>query len=274
LDAEVQQILKDNGNQLEASVWVGGPTGDAWYQWQASVPRPTASAIKTALLVEFFAAHQGHLEEEVPEIGQRLFRPPIVGFGARQYERKLKEATASHIGQVMMGKIEAPNEEYNAAANLVIGALGGPEFATQKIHARDPAFAHIMVRHYMFEPADGQENEATADALARVLQRLAARKISGIDDATVTALRGAFVAVENAPVGTHYFKGGEFNGDPLMVVNSGWVETEPLILVYVVMTTQPNPGPYPREVAFGRQQEAAQYLSRRILEAARLDERR
>jgi hypothetical protein len=274
LDAEVQQILKEYGNQLQASIWVGGPTGDAWYQWQASVPRPTASAIKTALLVEFFAAHQGHLEEDVPEIAQRPFRPPIVGFGVQQYELKLKEATANHLGQVMMGKIEAPNEEYNAAANLVLGALGGPEFATKRIHARDPAFAGIMVRRYMLEPTEGDENEATADALARVLQRLAARQVPGIDDATVAAIRGAFLTAENSPAGTHYFKGGDLYGDPLVVVRSGWWEIESLTIVCVVMTTQPNPGSYPREVAIGRQSEAAQYLTRRILEAARLEKGR
>ncbi len=55
-------VTPGRGDGLALSVWVGGPTGEAWFAREASTIRASASAIRTAYLIELFAAYADALD--------------------------------------------------------------------------------------------------------------------------------------------------------------------------------------------------------------------
>jgi hypothetical protein len=273
LDHRLRDTFTRHGSGIAGSVWVGRPTSGAWYEWQADVLRPTASAIKTFLLVELFAAHAHELDSVPPGVASILddSNAAITAL-PREWRKEVRpwfqDATVRQIGEIMMGKTVAPNVIYNAAANIAIAALGGPEGVTRRIHARDPAFARVFVRRYMLAPRTPADNEATAAALAAVHQGLASRRLVGVDDRTVEAMRDAMLVERDPKRGTHYSKDGELYSDPLTQVMAGWWETATDVVVYVVMTVQADPGHESRERACARQIETTARLREQLIHDA------
>ncbi|HCR00397.1 MAG TPA: hypothetical protein DIU48_13320, partial [Acidobacteria bacterium] len=87
------------------------------------------------------------------------------------------------------------------------------------------------------------DNEATAAALAVVLQQIAFRRVPKTDADTTQAMWEILHVPEDAgSTGSHYFKSGSLDSDPLTRIRSGFWESPTGIVVYVVMVEQPNPG--------------------------------
>lgn len=249
LDRRVEDLLRRDGQGIEATAWLGGASGPAWYERHPSRAMPTASAIKTFFLVELFASRRGDLDRPIPGAGEILDddgHPAISHFSPEQREeirRILGRASARRVGEIMMGKAPASNAVYNAAANLVTAILGGPEALTGLIHARDEAFSGVFVRRYMLrDRKQTGDNEAPAAALAALYQKLASRNLPGVDEDTIEAIRGAMIRSGDQETGIVYSKGGSLNSDPLTRVQAGWKETTGGVVVYVVMTSHPAPG--------------------------------
>lgn len=272
IDREVQSLLKDHGEGIVAGIWVGGVEGAPWYEWKSGVTYPTASAIKTAYLIELFAAHAQDLDGPLPGLAEVLGddgHPALAPFGPEarvEIRRELGGASARRIGAIMMGQARASNAVYNAAANVTTAVLGGPSDLAAKIRARDPEFGPIQVRRYMLAPRDRPgDNEATAAALAAVLRRIASGRRRGIDDATLAAIRGAIRHNDDPPLGTRFTKGGSLDSEPITRVESGWWETKQGPIISVVMTVQLGTGPRPRAKAGKRLAEAADRLNRAVV---------
>lgn len=268
LDAAVNAKLKAHGGSIRASVWAGGRSGEAWYQFEAGRPLPTASSIKTAFLVELFAKYSSTLDQPPPGLDEILKdeHPAIAHFdrvGRAEIRKALAGASVRKIGGVMMGSVPASNLVYNAAANVTTALLGGPAELTRAIHARDPAFLGIEVRRYML--ADRQahgDNEAPARALAAVLQRLAAGSVPKLDAATVQAIQRTLLTREDSLLGPYHFKNGDLATDPITHVLSAWYECpEGTPLVLVVMVTQPDPNGRSRQAAHQRLVSTAEQIS-------------
>ncbi len=279
LDAESielawRDILEEHGEEITTSAWIGGVSGDPWYSQNANAEMPTASAIKTAYLVELFAAYADRLDDPLPELGAILDdddHPVLAPFSEdrrQDIRRELRSASLRKLGEVMTGHARASNHVYNAAANLTTALLGGPEALTKRIQSRDPAFQSIFARRYML--ADRQEtgdNTASAEALAAVLQRLAFRQLAEVDNETIEAIREAMVQAELPEGGRAYIKGGSLTSDPLTRVASGWREfPDGTTVVYVVMTSQANPGKSPRSEASEHLQLTTQKLTSCLLD--------
>jgi hypothetical protein len=249
LSQNVEALLMGHEGAV-AGVWLGGASGDAWFELNSHRPIATASAIKTFYLVELFAAYRGTLDKALPGTDAILRdegHPAISHFAPDQRDeirRALRGASVRRVGEVMTGKAPASNAVYNAAANLVTADLGGPEALTQLIQKRDPAFKAVSVRRYMLRDrsTDG-DNEAPATAFAMLYQQLASRRLSGIDGETIKAIREALVTKKDKDLGTSFLKDGNLISDLLAEVRAGWWETARGPLVYVVMTAQPAPGP-------------------------------
>lgn len=247
LEQTLQARLQAHGHDVTAAVWVGGLTGPAAYAHEVSTLMPTASAVKTFYLVEFFAAHHDALDKLLPQASAILnddSHPALSHFSAPvrdEIRRELGTATVRRIGQVMMGKTDVSNAVYNAAANLVTADLGGPEKLTALIHARDPRFRKVMIRRYMLrdrtQPGD---NEAPAEAFAALYQSLASRKLSGIREAVMTAVHESLFRSRDAVFGELYEKDGGLSTDPLTAVKAGWYQTPRGPVVFVVMCRQPT----------------------------------
>ena len=245
----VRAILAKQGGRVRTGLWIGGPAGDALYASGSGETLPTASAIKTAILVELFARFADALDQPPPGLDAILRddHPAISHFSPPQRDevrRSLAGVTVRRLGGIMMGSVPASNLVYNAAANVSIALLGGPGEATRMIRARDPAFAPIAVRRYMLadRKATG-DNEATTAALAAVLQRLSSRHFPGIKDATVEDIRRAILAKDDPRRGRVFLKDGDLASDPITCVRTGWCEKPGGgAVVFVVMLARDDPG--------------------------------
>lgn len=256
LDRDVEDVLRRHGDGIQVSLWLGGLEGAAWFEADAAAVRPTASSVKAFYLVELFDRYRGRLDQELVAARAVLAddqHPAISHFSAETREeirRELGGATVRRYGEVMIGKAKAPNAVYNAAANVTTAVLGGPEALTEAIGRRDPAFRRVTVRRYMLrdrtQPGD---NEAPAQSLAALYQRLALGRLRGIDAETLKAIREVLRGGDDPELGTRFGKGGSLASDPLTQVRAGWWETKHGAVVYVVMTAQPAPGNQTRQEA-------------------------
>ena len=247
LDDAVQALLKAHGHGVTATIWVGGASGPAAYAHEPATIMPTASAVKTFYLLEFFAAHHDALDKPLDGAGAILnddSHPAISHFSPairKEIRRDLGTATVRRIGQAMMGQTDVSNAVYNAAANLVTADLGGPEKLTGLIHARDPRFQTVMVRRYMLrdrtQPGD---NEAPSEAFAALYQSLASRKLTGVDAIVMKTVHECLLRSKDAQPGPLYEKDGGLSTDPLTAVKAGWYQAASGPVVFVVMCRQPT----------------------------------
>jgi hypothetical protein len=276
IDREVGAILGEQGGPDSVGVWVGGASGEAWYDREAGAVFPTASAIKTSFLVELFARHADALDRP-PEGLDAVLRddhPAVAHFSPAQRDeirRGLAGASVRTIGGTMMGSVPASNVVYNAAANVVEALLGGPDGLTRAIGGRDPAFAPIAVRRYMLADRHAHgDNEATPAALAAVLRRLASREVPRLNASTVEAIRLAILRKDDPKMGQVFVKDGDLATDPITCVRSGWVEgPDGGAIVYVVMFARRGPGDLPRTEAYERLDRLSRRLTGSLLDAAR-----
>ena len=237
---------------LGRSIWIGAANaGEALYRESDDLPRPAASSIKTAYLVEFFADRAGALDEPVPDAAAVVGDPQhaaIVHFDAEvqtEIREHLEPATARTVGRHMIRGTDVSNAVYNAAANLVTAHLGGPPDLTRRIHERHPDLAGITARRYMLAARDVTgDNEVTAGSLATVLGGIARGDLPGIAPETHEALRDVLF-LEESPEGRHYYKGGSLNSSPITRVLSGYFErpgdAPGQQLVYAFMAELPGP---------------------------------
>ncbi|WP_337176843.1 hypothetical protein [Paludisphaera sp.] len=250
-----------------------GPGGaEASCRKDADAVLPTASAIKTAIMIELFAEFAGRLGESPPGLDATLKddHPAVAHFTPKQrgeIRDGLAGATARRIGRVMLGSEDAPNVVYNAASNVAIALLGGPEETTRRIHSRDPEFAAIMVRRYMLtDRAARGDNEATPAALAAVLRRLAARSLPDVDADTMEACRAVLQTADDSARGRRHYKNGSLDSLPVTRVVTGWHERpDAPAIVYVVMLAHDDPD------AGDRLQQAAERLARQVVDSLRED---
>ena len=275
LSAQVDGLLREHGQGIEASLWLGGdgrrrPCSSA----TPRVPRPTASAIKSFYLVELFDRFAGALDRPLPGVEGVLAddaHPAISHFTPEQraeIRRELNGATVRRVGLVMMGTAPASNVVYNAAANVTTAVLGGPDALTALIRKRDAAFAVVSARRYMLRNRrERGDNESPAIALAALYQRLAARRLAGIDAPTMDAIHEALRRRDDPALGRHYDKNGDLDSDPLSEVRAGWYDTAKGPLVYVVMTMQPTPGPAGRDASSQQLAKTADALAQAIVQA-------
>jgi hypothetical protein len=253
LDKKVQGVLDEPGDAVQAGVWFGAPSGEPIYQRAADRAMPAASVVKTAVLIELFAAHAGHLDDPLGADADAILaddkHPGMAPFSAAQrteVRTALHGATVRTVGAIMMGSKHASNAVYNASANLAIASLGGPAEATAKIHARDATFGGVAVRRYMLasRTANG-DNEATPASLAAVLASIATAKVpGGVDAATVEAMVQAMMK-ESAALGEHRHKEGTLDNDPMVCIKTGFYVRDkgkpPLIYVVgAALTAKPT----------------------------------
>ncbi len=267
LDAEIATILAGYQSGIEVSVWVGGVEDEAWYERNADVWRASASAIKSAYMVELFDMVGRTADDAGLEMGldQRLdivasvvndaSHPAVVHFDdAQRAEIKshLEFADTRQIARTMIRGDDVPNVVYNAAANVVTAALGGPERVTERLRARSPEWAAgLASRRYMLAARHVTgDNEATARGLAAVLRGIAAGNIPGIDPALYEPMREILRAGDDPELGRQYAKGGSLTSDPQVRINTGFWEKGDDVIVYVVMLERLDPGELSREESY------------------------
>ncbi len=278
IESRIDGILKGHGTDVKAAVLLGGADGPAKVARNAFEIMPSASAIKTFFLVEFYASHKDALDAPVFEADKLLeddAHPSISHFTDEQKQdirKTLKGQSARRIGEIMMGSAPASNVAYNAAANVITAVMGGPEKLTARIQARDPAFSKVFVRRYMLRDRNERgDNETTAAALAVLYRNLAKRSLKGIEPMTHDAIRNAVIRTGSKSGGFEYMKSGALNTDPITRVEAGWKETprgkEPIVFVVMLRISKPGAG-QTREEAGKALAEACTSIRRMLTEPA------
>ena len=239
IEAERTRILED----AEVSVWLGPAQGAAWFALEDELARPSASAIKTSYMVELFDRFPA-LDDPLPEPVAALesdSHPAIVHFDEATREEIRRDLTGVSVRRLASAMIRGDgvsNAVYNAAANVTTAMLGGPEALTLALHRRDPAWRGLAVRRYMLARRDVTgDNEATAAALAAVLQGVASSSVPGIAPEQFSAMRDILEVPEALPGWRHFFKSGSLDSEPPVRILSGWWERGGRSVVYVVMAT-------------------------------------
>lgn len=272
--AGVDPIIQELGPGVRAGVFVTVASDESTARRKdEALPLPTASSIKTAIMIELFAKFPKALDVPPPGLDAILKddHPAIAHFTAKQRDeirKGLKGASVRRIGRVLLGSEDASNLVYNAASNVAIALLGGPEGTTEAIHRRDPAFAPIMVRRYMLTDRKILgDNEATAEALAAVLSRLASRTLANLDPTTAEACRTALTTSDDPTIGRRHSKGGSLDTLPITRVVSGWYDRDggqPPI-VYVVMIVKDDAGDTTAQRTGDRLEAAADRIARELV---------
>jgi hypothetical protein len=110
----VRAIVAKHDGRARIGLWVGGPAGEALYASGSGETLPTASAIKTAILVEMFARFADALDRPPPGLDALLKddHPAIVHFGPEQrgeVRKALAGVPVRRLGGIMMGSVPASN---------------------------------------------------------------------------------------------------------------------------------------------------------------------
>lgn len=242
---EIARFEKNTADGVEYSVWLGKPDGEVWYQHSADRVRPAASAIKTAILIEFFVAQIESLDHPFDAMNAILDNPDspaIRHFNAEQktdVQKELRGLTARQLAEAMIHKehIES-NAAYNAAANVIIEYLGGPAALTERVRQRFPAAPGLQIARYMLaDRKENADNLLTAESLATVLRFLA---LHTPPDELRAATRNVLLLETDAERGDHYYKGGTLTSDPQVRIEAGFWDYRDAAFVYVVIATRPR----------------------------------
>ncbi len=247
LDAEIDGLGLDRlGMSLGVEIVIEGR--GVVYSRDASTPRPAASAIKTAIALDLLA-ERAEVLDEVPVGVENLLspgmHPAFRGFSAAQLDearRALAGKTYLELARIMMGRTEALNDVYNAACNVLMVKLGGPEAINQRLHQREPAFAGFDVNRYMLTWNGDGDNMATPAALVTLYRMTASGRVQGLDPARVDLLRQFILDTGPGGAGSVYEKAGTLYPKPIARIHAGYVERPEGTLIYAIMGEVENTG--------------------------------
>jgi hypothetical protein len=256
LDAEIVRLGLDRAD-IRVGIQVVMEGRGVLLDREPAVPRSAASAIKTAVALDLLGSHTQQLDE-MPQglecLLQPGMHPAMAGFTAAELSRcrgALAGKTYRELARIMMGRTPATNDTYNAACNVIMIKLGGPEAITRRLHELDPAFRGIVIDRYMQHWNGDGDNRATPEALVALYRMTASGTIPGLGPAEVDELRELLFDPE-ARGGKVFEKGGTLFPRPMVRVHAGYVERPEGRLVYAVMGEVLDTGATPSADLFVR----------------------
>jgi len=243
-DKEIQRLgLERPGIQLGYEVVIEGK--GIVKSRAAGVPRAAASAIKTAIAVDFLCAHATSLDDVLQGSESLLepgTHPAMSGFTRdelAQCRTELAGKTYRDLLSIMMGRGAASNEAYNAACNLIMIKLGGPESITRRLHNMDPALRGIVLNRYMQQWNGDGDNQATPEALVSLYRMTASGALPGLAPDEMRELRSLLRREEDPEL--LFEKEGTLFPRPMVRVRAGFIEKPDGCLVYAIMGEVPEP---------------------------------
>lgn len=256
LDRRLREFKEMDDETIERGVWIADACSGPVYSTGDDVVIPAASSIKAALLIEFFAEFAERLDEPFEPTTSLLRDRDSPAFrhfdhGTLQNIRTdLIGLTARELGEAMISKKHVTsNAAYNAAANLIILVLGGPEAVTRKIRDRHAGLENTTIARYMLANRyDTGDNTTTLADLGTIHRSLALRDIRGINAETTESIC-AVLEIESLGGRRQFYKGGSLSSDPQVRIEAGWLQHEEDILLYAVAAHRKSP-PESRDTGF------------------------
>ena len=242
---EVAPLLKDLPDGTNVGFVVLDSEGQPLFHHNPDLELPTASAIKPLLLLELFAKYSKELDvtdrRDIAEVVNDSSHSAISHFSPENrmaIAQRLSDVSIKELGKIMIdsqdlsGK-ETSNVVYNAAANVAISLLGGPDAATQRIHQRDKAFRRVFVRRYMLARRNVTgDNTATPMSLASLYQFAIGRTPTSLESQTITQFADILRS------GDGYGKHGALTSDPVTSVRTGQYQQAGKRFSFAVMVSQ------------------------------------
>jgi hypothetical protein len=234
----VQRLL-DANTGLDLALGVALPDREVVFGHRLDESRPAASAIKAFVALDLLHQHPDRLEDIPAGIGFLLLpgsHPAFSGFrpeALSEARRDLEGLSWLDLARVMMGRDSANNETYNAACNLLMIKLGGPEAIDRRMKVL--GFEGVDLNRYMFQ-WDGGDNRATPAVLLRLYTRAAAGSLVGLTPEGGEIFRSLLLEGEDGQ-GKRYGKMGTLYPRPMIRVRAGWYERGGTDIVYAIMGT-------------------------------------
>lgn len=224
------------------------------YSRAADEPRFAASAIKTFVALDLVARTRLDLDTEPAGVGMLLWpgvHPAFAGLRDDQLarvRRELSGRTWRELARIMMGRTAAPNDVYNAACNLVMIKLGGPEAIQERVRGMHEAFSDLVLDHYMLTWNGDGDNRVSPHALVSLYRMIASGGVPGVGPERVAVLRDL---LHDGSAGDALFgKPGTLYPAPMARVQAGYLERGDRDLVFAVMGEMRPPGNVPPADAF------------------------
>jgi len=240
LDSRIAALgFGEDGTELGIEIVIEGK--GVIYSRSPREPRAAASAIKSAIVLDLFLS-MGDQLDQVPPGAEALLgyhtHPAFYGFTRDELvraRRQLAGRSYLDLARIMMGRTDAGNEVYNAACNLVMVKLGGPEAITRRLAALDPGLEGIDINRYMEAWKGDGDNRATPEALVTLYRMALSGHVPGLDPAHVTLWRSLLLAEGDGGPGSRYEKLGTLYPEPMVRVHAGYQVRPGGALIYAIM---------------------------------------
>jgi hypothetical protein len=215
--------------------------GEVLFSRDPDVPRAAASAVKSAIAVDLLATRGGSLDDVPTGVDALLtpgMHPAFDGFTPEQLSHCRAELVGKsylELARIMMGRTRATNEAYNAACNVIMVKLGGPEAIGERIAALDPALAGFTISHYMQRWNGDGDNLASPAALVALYRMTATGTVPGLPPREMEILQALLLEEGDGGPGSVYEKDGTLYPRPMVRVHAGYELREGGSLIYAVM---------------------------------------
>lgn len=185
--------------------------------------------------------------EDIGEIVNNGKHPAIAHFSTKrkkQIAEGLSGVSIRQLGSILIDYEDQAgnkysNAVYNAASNVAIALLGGPEAASMAIQNRHKDFADVNFRRYMLAKRNVTgDNTATPLSLATLFHITVGRSPKGVKAQTAKEIASILHSVDYKNGAKLYSKGGTLYSDPVTQVRSGHYRRGKVRMNYAIMVKQ------------------------------------
>jgi len=251
LPKNVASLVRALPNETVIGIIVLDRRGRVVFQHNSELELPAASSVKSILLLELFATFADELDttdrDDIKQIVTNSKHPAIAHFGAKSKKliaEGLAGVSIKQLGSILIdyrdqAGTKYSNAVYNAASNVAIALLGGPEGTTAKIHNRHKSFQDVHFRRYMLADRNvSGDNTASPLALATLFHVSVGKSPQGVKARTAKEVSKILHSVDYKNGAKLYSKGGTLHSDPVTQVRSGQYRRGKIRMNYAIMAKQ------------------------------------
>ena len=251
LPKNVASLLKALPDETEIGLVVLDRRGRVVFQHNSELELPAASSVKSILLLELFATFADELDttdrSDIRKIVNDGNHPAIAHFSTKSKKliaEGLSDVSIKQLGSILIDYEDQEgnkysNAVYNAASNVAIALLGGPEGASAAIQKRHDAFADVNFRRYMLADRNVTgDNTASPLALAKLFHISVGKTPKGVKAKISKEVAAILHSVDYKNGAKLYSKGGTLYSDPVTQVRSGQYRRGKVRMNYAIMAKQ------------------------------------